>query len=128
MPSVETKVAFKATTTGNGFWTRQKKSVEIYALEMRYFVDKKTKEKIGDLRAYFNTSDWDVDKHDLIYTDEGWLKDLHAELKKMGFADALVKSVGYSEAGMQGDDFVSLDCSSEFVEEFLKKFGSALKR
>jgi hypothetical protein len=37
------------------------------------------------------------------------------------------KDVEYSEQGMQGDDYVSLDAGTEFYRAWMKKFGIEFK-
>ncbi len=66
----------------------------------------------GDLRVYFDTSVWDTEQDGLIYTDSLFLKELEDSLNKMG----IHCKMDYSEQGMQGDDFVSLDCDSSIIE------------
>jgi hypothetical protein len=58
----------------------------------------------GEMLVFFDTNTWDV-KDGLIYNDEGFLNELRAALAEVGFND----EIDYSEQGMQGKDFVSLD-------------------
>jgi hypothetical protein len=76
----------------------------------------------GELMVRFDLASWDTDKDGLIYTDDQFLKELHTFLKSQGFTVEASDDVSYSEQGMQGDEYVSLDVSSEFCEEWLAKF------
>lgn len=71
----------------------------------------------GELRAYFNLEKWDTDLHGMVYTDPGWMDNFRVHLRTMGFSDAAVSAVDYSEAGMQGSDYVSMDVGGAFIHE-----------
>ena len=119
-----------AATCGDGFWSGEQRQVRIKRLEIGYLVytpaDRRT--YFGELRAYFNKSDWNVDKHGLIYTDRAWLEDFRSLLQNIGFSEAAAKDVDYSEQGMQGDFYVSLDIGGKFATEFalIKCFGNQM--
>jgi hypothetical protein len=70
----------------------------------------------GELRVYFDVETWDVSEDGLIYSDSLFKKELRAALNAAGF-DA--SDVHYSEAGMQGDDYVSFDISTKFITSWL---------
>ena len=63
-------------------------------------------------RLYFDPTLWDVDKHGLIYTDELFIETLHARLRATGWTNP-ERSINYSEAGMQGDNYVDFDVSTD---------------
>ena len=63
-------------------------------------------------RFYFDPTLWDVDKHGLIYTDELFIEALHARLRAGGWTNP-EHSINYSEAGMQGDNYVDFDVSTD---------------
>jgi hypothetical protein len=102
-------------TAGDGYWSRTAKAVEIVNMQMGYVADDK---QFGELCVYFNTADWDVNKDGLIYTDSEFLHELNAFLVEQGLS-----TVSYSEQGMQGDDYVSLDVEDEFIALWEAKFG-----
>jgi hypothetical protein len=106
---MEFKNAF-VFTDGNGFWSSHKCKVKILSMELTE----------ADLRVYFSVIDWDVDKYGLIYTDEGWMKGFKALLRMTGFSAAATLEVCYSEQGMQGVNYVSLDVGKKFIQEFKK--------
>ena len=110
--------AVKFSTNGKGYWSRTAKTVEIVDMRLGYVADDK---EFGELRVYFNTEDWDVNVDGLIYTDKQFYADLQEFIKQQG----LVVDLCYSEQGMQGDDYVSLDVGAEFIASWEQKFGYA---
>ena len=107
-------------TDGLGLWTRQVKDVRIVRLEVPYITES---EVFGELRVYFNTSDWDVNKDGLIYTDKKFITELQSYLGSVG----LTTFVDYSEQGMQGNDYVSCDVGPSFLAAYKEKFPIAYK-
>lgn len=98
-------------TDGRGYWSTVKTEVKVTRIVcLSYGSDEDDDELFGELRVFFDTSTWDVDKDGLIYTDELFLADLNEYLATLGLPEA-----HYSEQGMQGDDFVSLDIDGEFI-------------
>jgi hypothetical protein len=87
--------------------------------------DDTDKDMFGELRVYFDTDTWDVNVHGLIYTDRGFLKELREFLNAHGLPGA---DVSYSEQGMQGDDYVSLDAGHKFYAAWMQKFGIPLEQ
>ena len=108
------KVNAKLHTSGDGYWSNAQKTVEITALSLAYTNDELD---FGELRVRFNAKTWDVNKDGLIYTDSLFLEELCALLTQLGF-DA--SDVSYSEQGMQGDTYVSLDVGECFINTFMQ--------
>ena len=108
------------TTCGDGYWSEAVKNVRITDMQLGYISDE---QDFGELRVYFNTEDWDVNKDGLIYTDSGFYEDLQQFVKEHG----LVVDLCYSEQGMQGDDYVSLDVGKEFLDSWAAKFNVNLQ-
>jgi hypothetical protein len=108
------KVNAKLNTAGDGYWSTVAKAVEITHLQLSYTNDELD---FGELCVYFNTATWDVRKDGLIYTDSLFLEDLCLMLDNMGF-DA--SDVSYSEQGMQGSNYVSLDVGECFINTFMQ--------
>ena len=104
------------TTCGDGYWSEAVKNVRITDMKLGYISDDGD---FGELRVYFNTEDWNVNEDGLIYTDSGFYEDLQQFVKEQG----LVVDLCYSEQGMQGDDYVSLDVGKEFLDSWAAKFG-----
>jgi hypothetical protein len=103
-------------TNGKGYWSRAVKAVRITDLRLGYVSDEKD---FGELCVYFNTKDWDVNVDGLIYTDKQFLKELNAFLVAQGLCAA-----EYSEQGMQGDNYVSLDVGAKFLQAWEAKFNA----
>ena len=104
------------STAGDGYWSNVSKDVEVTDMQLGYVNDE---QDFGELRVYFDTDTWDVNKHGLIYTDSKFKQDLMQFVKQQG----LVVDLCYSEQGMQGDDYVSLDVGAEFLDSWARKFG-----
>ena len=95
-------------TDGRGLWSRCKSDVAITKLSVPYVDDDFS---FGELRVYFDTRMWDTDRDGLIYTDRLFLSELKAFIMTLG----LDTDINYSEQGMQGDDYVSLDVGADFL-------------
>jgi hypothetical protein len=108
------KVIFN--TAGDGYWSNVSKPVEIVDMRINYVNDE---QDFGELCVYFNTDTWNVNTDGLIYTDSQFKIDLMAFIKQHG----LVVDLSYSEQGMQGNDYVSLDVGAEFLASWYAKFG-----
>ena len=98
-------------TSGNGLWSNVAKSVQVTGLNLDYINEEGD---FGELRVYFDTQSWNVNENGLVYTDKNFLK----ELKNFLAEQNLGTDVYYSEQGMQGDNYVSLDCEIEFINSF----------
>jgi hypothetical protein len=109
------KVNATLHTAGDGYWSRKQTAVEVTRLALAYTSDELD---FGELRVYFNTNTWDVNKDGLIYTDSLFEAELCDLLAQLGF-DA--SDVGYSEQGMQGDDYVSCDVGECFINTFMQQ-------
>ena len=104
------------STAGDGYWSNVSKDVEVTDMQLGYVSDE---QDFGELRVYFDTDTWNVNKDGLIYTDSRFEQDLMQFVKQQG----LVVDLCYSEQGMQGDDYVSLDVGAEFLDSWARKFG-----
>lgn len=108
--------AVTLNTNGRGYWSRTAKAVRVTDMRLGYVADDK---EFGELCVYFNTEDWDVNTHGLIYTDKQFAQELNAFLVAQGLC-----AVSYSEQGMQGDDYVSLDVEAKFIALWEAKFNT----
>lgn len=113
---VELKTPVILHTDGSGLWSNRAAEVSVTALEVPY-IDEES--DFGELCVHFDTDTWDVEQHGLIYTDNLFERELKTLLKSMGL-DA--SDIDYSEQGMQGDEYVSLDVGSKFIRSWKKKF------
>ncbi len=103
-------------TSGDGYWSTAAKAVEVKGLEIGYVSEDR---QFGELRVYFNTDTWAVESDGLIYTDKQFYVELQDYIKQQG----LVVDLCYSEQGMQGEDYVSLDIGADFIASWVAKFG-----
>jgi len=106
------------STVGDGYWSNAAKPVLITDMRVAYVNDEKD---FGELRVYFDTKYWDTSpkKDGLIYTDSNFLAELREFLADQGLVGA---DVDYSEQGMQGNNYVSLDVGKKFLAAWDKKF------
>ena len=109
------QVNFVTRTDGKGLWSETKKTVRINRIALTYVDDEG---QFGELRAYFDPQEWDVDNDGLIYTDMMWK---HSFLTCMenhfGFSPDATLDVSYSEQGMQDYNYVSMDVGPQFLLE-----------
>lgn len=107
-PFVET-----LNTSGDGLWSNTSTPVAITAFEVAYV---NNEGDFGELRVYFDKTTWDINERGLIYTDGLFIEELKSALEQQGFDPS---GISYSEQGMQGTDYVSLDVDSNFLDTFL---------
>lgn len=116
-----------ASTDGKGLWSEEQRIVRIIELKTGYLSSVYYPEEPvhGELRAYFvpdgfNPLEWNVQAHGLIYTDKKWIREFKLGLRDMGFTVRAVRDVSYSEQGMQGENYVSMDFGPEFYKSWLR--------
>jgi hypothetical protein len=104
-------IAFKdvvCNTNGKGYWSATAKAVNVTGATVAYVNDEGD---FGELRVYFNN--WDTNKLGLIYTDKQFMREFKEVLAtKLGFTAKQLNNLCYSEQGMQGDNYVSMDILS----------------
>lgn len=100
-------------TGGSGYWSRAKKPVEVEKIEFHKY----SGGTYGEARVWFSEDSWNVNEDGLIYTDRLWIKEFRSYLKNKGFSQAAIDNIGYSEQGMQGELYVSLDFGQVFFNE-----------
>lgn len=109
-------------TDGSGYWSNAEQSVRVTDIQLdkaNLWEGDTDEDLCGELRVLFDTGTWDVYKIGLIYTDKQFLKELQEFLTAHGLPG---EDVSYSEQGMQGDDYVSLDAGDKFYKAWMKKF------
>ena len=106
------KVNWMTHTDGKGLWSSFEQTVTVVRVELAYTNDEGN---FGELRAYFEN--WDVNETGLIYTDPRWINEFRGLMKSLGFTRNACDDIDYSEAGMQGDDYVSMDVGADFMRE-----------
>lgn len=97
------------TTSGDGHWSELCKPVRCTRIYLNYVDDDID---VGEIHVCFDTATWNTEHDSLIYTDKNFRAELIKFLTDIGL-DAT--DVGYSEYGMQGDDYVSLDVGPKFL-------------
>ena len=107
-------VNWQTHTNGKGYWTSFEKTVTVTRVELAYVNDEGD---FGELRAYFDTEAWDVNKVGLIYTDPRWIDEFRGLVRSLGFTRNACDDISYSEQGMQGDNYVSMDVGADFMRE-----------
>jgi hypothetical protein len=124
------KVSAVLNTDGKGLYSGKEAKVKIIGLRLtKYgYGSYKRTNVFGYLDIYFDPKTWDTSWDGLIYTDKTFEKEALAMLKKQGFSSAALKprETGYSEQGMQGDDYVNFDIGAKFIEEWEAKYGEIL--
>jgi hypothetical protein len=109
------QVNFVTRTDGNGYWSKSVKTVTINRVRLAYVNEEGD---FGELRAYFDHKDWDTDTDGLIYTDMMWKHSFLTCMENvMGFGPDAILDLSYSEQGMQGEDYVSMDVGPQFILE-----------
>lgn len=108
------KVNFRTQTNGRGYWSSKRKFVTINRIELAWVDDEG---EFGELRAYFDPAEWDVDNDGLIYSDPLWKYSFAQCMQTLGFSDNAIMHISYSEQGMQGDNYVSMDVGPGFIQE-----------
>ena len=99
-------------TNGNGYWSNKRKAVDVTKLDLQYCTAEKD---FGELCVYFTSASWNTAIDGLIYTDKLFRAELRAYLQTLGFTEAEVNDVNYSEQGMQTDNYVSCDVGAVFI-------------
>ena len=107
-------------TNGRGLWSNRAGTVDVVGFELVEYWDpgEDPKDWFGELRVYIDPNQWDVNKFGLIYTDELFEQQLQQWLTSQGLPG---HRVSYSEQGMQGYNYVSLDAGAEFCQAWKKK-------
>ncbi len=101
-------------TDGSGYWSDLATQVKCKGIDIGYCNEDMD---FAELRVYFDTATWNVDKDGLIYTDRQFLVELKEALSKIPLK---VDGIDYSEQGMQGDDYVSLDVDRAFIDSLVE--------
>ena len=109
------KVSFITRTDGRGYWsTVARKSIRIDRVAIASVSDDG---EYGELRAYFDESEWNVESDGLIYSDQAWMKSFRSCMATLGFSVQALAAISYTEQGMQGTEYVSLDVGQDFLVE-----------
>lgn len=107
-------VNFVTHTNGRGYWSTVSGCVKIDRVRLAYLDDEL---EFGELRAYFDAREWNTNTDGLIYTDPTWIESFRNCMTTLGFSEVALQDIDYSEAGMQGSNYVSMDVGGDFVRE-----------
>jgi hypothetical protein len=88
-------------------------AVRVTRLELAYTSDDR---EFGELRAHFDRATWDTERDGLIYTDRSFEAVVRELTSSLLDAQLPAASLHYSEAGMQGDGFVSFDVRGDLIK------------
>ncbi|MDY0215251.1 MAG: hypothetical protein RBS24_07060 [Bacilli bacterium] len=89
-------------TGGDGLWSSRSTIVEVTQISINWVGD-----GVVEVNLTFDPNTWNTERDGLIYTDQCFLIGAHEKIAKLlpGVSFAL----DYTEEGMQGDDYVSLE-------------------
>ncbi len=123
------QVSFSANTNGNGLWSDVVATVRVIRLEALVWPENQElgDDEFGELRVVFDINSWNTSENGLIYTDKGFIENLRSRLALMGFTDTELDDMSYSEAGMQGRDYVSMDIGVDFINGWRRVISSDIK-
>jgi len=132
--TLKPKTPMICSTSGDGYWSRQKRAVTTPKIEMEVGEVKETPRLFASrlprecpqmhihIKAYFTKKTWSNGEHGLIYTDSQWLKDFRKQFASQFPTLAWIANViDYTEQGMQGANYVSLELSLPNMES-IKRF------
>jgi len=111
---LDKKVNWQTHTDGKGLWTNFEQTVTVVRVEL---ADTYENGDYGELRAYFDTSTWNCNETGLIYTDPRWINEFRGLMRSLGFTRRACEDITYSEQGMQGHNYVSMDVGADFMHE-----------
>lgn len=108
-------------TDGLGLWTSRKEPVRITGVSIEY-IDRIN--SYVELDVHLDTTTWNTKEFGLIYTDRLFLKGLRQLLTSKGLdGDA----IDYTEQGMQGDSYVSIEAGATFIDTLANRFPTKFK-
>lgn len=108
------KISIELETDGQGYWSEVPRKVTIHKIEIG-------EEYSNEMCLYFTSKSWDIEKHGLIYTDPKFIKQFRAWLVKNGVPKKIANDIDYTEQGMQGDNYVSLEYGDKTRKYILQK-------
>jgi len=127
------KTPMLCQTNGDGYWSGTNRTVattkvEIEVGEIEFSLHRGTVFLPVHIKAFFPKRSWDTDKHGLIYTDSLWLKDFRKQFAKQFPSLAwAANKIDYTEQGMQGDNYVSLEFALKSLPA-MRKFSNGVDR
>lgn len=89
-------------TGGDGLWSTRSTVIEITQLSINWVGN-----GLVEVNLTFDTNTWNTERDGLIYTDNLFLIGVHEKMAKL--LPGVNFALGYTEEGMQGEDYVSLE-------------------
>ena len=95
-------VQWAIQTGGDGLWSTRSTIVEVTSITIKWVGD-----NVVEVNLTFDPNTWNTERDGLVYTDNLFLIGVHEKMAKLlpGVSFAL----DYTEEGMQGEDYVSLE-------------------
>lgn len=119
----------RVSTAGTGLWSMEKRKEQDGPIITKLVLELSTYDKMmkddfysnkkqiwTHLKVYF--TNWSVREEGLIYTDPGFIRSFRKILMTMGFSQRALRGIDYTEQGMQGRNYVSMQVNTTFVEEW----------
>lgn len=104
------KINRVCSTNGKGYWSSVAKPVFLKEMNIEQYSDS----GIAELQIIFDTKTW-TQRDGMIYSDPKFIVEFREVLISMGFTFDEARDIEYSEAGMQGKDYVSCDVGEMFL-------------
>jgi hypothetical protein len=103
MITKEIPVNWAVQTGGDGLWSSRSAIVEVTKLTIKWEGG-----SVVEINASFDPNTWNVEHYGLIYTDKMFLEGIRRKISDLCGNNT---TMDYTEQGMQGEDYVSLECN-----------------
>jgi hypothetical protein len=103
---------FQCRVGGDGLWSDKETIVDITAI-----LPDTVRDKYITFMVFFEN--WNVDEDGLIYTDKTFKEDFRNHLIYLGLNPEVAARISYTEQGMQGDDYVSMETDDNRFAEWM---------
>lgn len=107
MITKEIPVNWAVQTGGDGLWSSRSAIVEVTKLTIKWEGG-----SVVEINASFDPNTWNVEHYGLIYTDKLFLEGLRLKISELCGNNTIID---YTEQGMQGEDYVSLECNDRYA-------------
>ena len=104
-------VQWAVQTGGDGLWSSRSTIVEVTNITVKWEGGSTV-----EITASFDPMTWNVEHHGLIYTDKMFLEGIRRKLSDLC---GINMTLDYTEQGMQGDNYVSLESNDQLVAVYL---------
>ena len=104
-------VQWAIQTGGDGLWSSRSTIVEITGLTIKWEGG-----NLVEINASFDPNTWNVERDGLIYTDKMFLEGIRRKLSDLCGVNM---TLDYTEQGMQGEDYISLESIDRMAAVYL---------